>query len=243
MKKFAFYFLTVLIVVFARLPEAQSQNFGHETWTALLQKHVSSTGNVDYAGIKANTAQLDTYLQKLSKGIPPTASKAEKKAFWINAYNAFTVKLILDNYPVKSIRDLKDGKPWSYKFIQIAGQMYSLDNVEHDILRKKFFDARLHFVLVCAAKSCPKLLNEAYISSKLNAQLDAQAKSFINHPKKNQLSAGNIQLSMLFDWYKEDFLKTKDIRSIQAYLNQYSQLKINADALVKYLHYDWSLNE
>jgi predicted RND superfamily exporter protein len=153
------------------------------------------------------------------------------------------VKLILYNYPVKSIKDIKGGKPWDYKFIKIGGQTYSLNNIEHDILRKDFFDSRLHFVLVCAAKSCPKLLDKAYIPQNLNAEMTNQANSFINNSAKNKISAGSAQISELFNWYKDDFLKVSGVNSIQDYLNKYSTTKVKSTTPIKYMTYDWSLND
>ncbi len=234
---------TLLVLMFLGIASClKAQNPSHDTWNTLLTKYVSASGVVNYAGIKNERTQLDTYLTSLSKGIAANASKNEKMAFWINAYNAFTVKLIIDNYPTQSIKNLKGGKPWDTKFISIAGNSYSLNDIEHNILRKEYFDARLHFVLVCAAKSCPKLLNKAYTAQNLSAEMDNQARIFINDTSKNKITAEKAQISELFNWYKDDFLKTADVKNIQDYINKYSTTKVNSKTPISYLTYDWSLN-
>lgn len=210
----------------------------HEAWDALLKKHVSATGKVNYKGFKADKSKLEDYLKTLSSNAPEESwSKAEEMAFWINAYNAFTIKLIVDNYPLSSINKLHGGKPWDQKWIKIGGKTYSLNNIENDILRPKFKDARIHFAVNCAAKSCPPLLNAAWTASNLNSNLDAQAKKFINNSAFNKLSEKKVEVSKIFDWYKEDF------GDLPAFLNKYASTKVGAKAKVVFLEYDWSLNE
>lgn len=210
----------------------------HDLWNDLLKKHVSADGKVDYPGFKKDIAALDSYLGGLTRHpVQDDWSRNEKMAYWINAYNAFTIKMIVNNYPVSSITNLHDGKPWDLKWITLEKNNYSLNNIENDILRPKFNDARIHFAVNCAAKSCPPLLNRAYLADKLDAQLEQQAKAFINNPKYNKISASEVQISRIFDWYSKDF------GNIISYLNKYSNTKINPDATVKYLEYDWALNE
>lgn len=220
--------------------KVQPTAVSHQIWDGLLKKYVSSSGKVNYSGIKAEKAKLQTYLDVLSKGISSSAPRNEAMAFWINAYNAFTVKLIIDNYPVSSIKKLKGGKPWDSKFIKIGGQSYSLNQIEHEILRKKYFDPRLHFVLVCAAKSCPKLLNKAFTPANVFVEMDKQARYFINNTSKNKISASSVQVSQLFNWYKGDFTKKG---SLIAYINKYANTKANTNAKVSYQTYDWALND
>lgn len=235
----AFRLCTVLFVMvfctfnalFATLPS-------HETWDALLKKHVSTTGQVNYKGIKAEKSKLEDYLKTLSTNAPEESwSKAEQMAFWINAYNAFTIKLIVDNYPTSSITKLHAGKPWDQKWIKIGSKTYSLNNIENDILRPQFKDARIHFAVNCAAKSCPPLLNAAWTAANLNSNLDAQAKKFINNPAFNKLSEKKAEISKIFEWYAADFGKLID------FLNKYATTKVSAKAKVSYLEYDWGLNE
>lgn len=210
----------------------------HDLWNDLLKKHVSADGKVDYLGFKKDMAALESYLGGLTRNpVQDDWSRNEKMAYWINAYNAFTVKLILDNYPISSITKLDNGKTWDVKRITLGKNTYSLNNLENDILRPKFNDARIHFAVNCAAKSCPPLLNRAFMADKLDVQLEQQAKAFINNPKYNKISANEVQISKIFEWYAQDF------GNIIEYLNKYSTTKINPNATVKYLEYDWALNE
>lgn len=207
-------------------------------WGQLLQKYVSATGKVNYKGMKAEKADLDAYLKYLENNpIQDNWSKAKKMAWWINAYNAFTVKMIVDNYPVSSITKLHGGKPWDVKWIKLNGRTYTLNNIENDILRPEFKDARIHFAVNCAAQSCPPILNEAWTESNLEQMLEKQAKAFINNPKFNTIKNNEIEISRIFEWYAVDFGNIVD------YLNRYSNTKISKNAKVKYKEYDWNLNE
>jgi hypothetical protein len=215
-----------------------SQKSTHQKWNELLQKNVSVNGNVDYKSFKSQEATLDVYLNELSKQIPQKNwSKNATLAYWINVYNAYTVKLILSNYPTKSIKDIAD--PWSKKFFTLANKKYSLEEVEHEILRK-MNEPRIHFAINCASYSCPNLLNESYTESKLETQLDNVTKSFINDSSKNNITAKEIKISEIFNWFASDF-KTKKTGIID-FLNNYSTVKINKKANIKYLEYNWNLN-
>lgn len=220
----------------------------HEKWTALLQKYVSGTGQVNYKGFKADAAKLDEYLAILSKQQPgKNWTKSEELAFWINAYNAFTVKLIVDNYPLKSIKDLNPGisvifvnTVWDKNFFSIGGKKMSLNDIEHGKLRK-MNEPRMHFTIVCASKSCPKLSNTAYEAAILDKQLTQAAKDFLADPSKNIVKASNPKLSKIFDWFSGDF-KVND-RSKIDFINQFTTVKINQNADISYLDYNWNLNE
>lgn len=210
----------------------------HSDWTQLLQKHVNAKGNVDYSGFKRDKAALEAYLDKLaSNPVENTWSRNEKLAYWINVYNAYTIKLIVDNYPVKSITNLKGGKPWDVKWIQLGNQTYSLNQVENEIIRPRFKEPRIHFAVNCAAESCPPLLNKAWTADKLESYFEQQTKAFINNSNYNEISANRVQVSKIFDWYGEDF------PNLIEFLNRYSNTKIKANAKVSFLEYDWSLNE
>lgn len=238
--------LTLILLIGISIPSISQEYLKHDQWTSLLQTYVSPTGNVDYKGIKEHEAELDAYLEVLSKNHPTSEwDKNDQLAFWINAYNAFTVKLIVKNYPVVSIKDLggsiyKVNTPWDEKFIHIGEETYDLNNIEHGIIRKEFNDPRIHFAVNCASISCPPLRNEAYVGSKLNAQLDDQAKRFINDPTKNKITKGKAQLSKIFTWFKGDF--TASGLSIAEFINQYSEVKMTKKTKVTYFDYDWNLN-
>jgi hypothetical protein len=224
-----------------------SNPVSHDIWNGLLQKNVDANGHVNYKGFKSEEAQLEKYLNILRAAHPNTDkwSKDERLAYWINAYNAFTVELIIKNYPCKSIKDLggaiyKVNTPWDIKFITIQGITYDLNNIEHDIIRKEFNEPRIHFAVNCASVSCPNLRNEAFVASRLNEQLDDQARKFINDKSKNNISANSAQLSKLFTWFKGDFTKEG---TVVAFINKYGTVKLSEKAKIDYLEYNWNLNE
>ncbi len=230
-------------------PSFEAQSVGHEIWNDLLADHVSDDGWVDYKGFKRDTIALQKYLDLLSRN-PPNATmwtKEEQLAYWINVYNAFTVKLIVDNYPLKSITELHP-KPyfpmintvWHREFFKIGESPTNLDAIEHKILRKKFDEPRIHFAIVCASYSCPKLRNEAFVGEKIEAQLTGQAISFINDSKRNIIHKDKVALSKIFKWFKGDFTKNG---SLVSFLNKYSKVEIDENASVSHMKYDWSLNE
>jgi hypothetical protein len=222
---------------------------GHLSWDRLLKRYVNERGMVDYQGMKRDQPRLKQYLDLLSHN-PPAAdwSTTEQMAYWINAYNAFTVQLILDHYPVKSTKDIGSAvqipyvnTPWKEKFFSIGGKKMSLDNIEHGTLRRQFSDPRIHFALVSATRSSPRLRNEAFTPARLAKQLDEQGVDFLNDPTKNAIAPTRASLSKLFDWYKSDFTKNK--RSVVYWVNRYSQMKVADDIPISYLDYNWQLNE
>jgi len=181
MKQLLTYVLTLCLWTIS------AQKIDHSEWTKILQLHVSESGKVNYRAFKNNRESLKNYLDNLANHAPnKNWSNAETKAYWINAYNAYTIQLILDNYPLKSIKDLND--PWGQTFFKINGKMMSLNTIEHKILRP-MDDPRIHFAIVCASESCPKLLNYAYAAETLNIQLDQAARDFINDASKNSITA------------------------------------------------------
>lgn len=203
-----------------------------------LKKYVSVSGDVDYKSIKANKKELDVIIKSFSAvSVLPTWNNNEQLAFWINAYNVFTIQLISDNYPVKSIQNLDGGKPWDVKRIKIGGKSYSLNNIENDIIRPQFKDARIHFAVNCGAKSCPPLLNGAFFGKSLDTQLDVVTKKFINNTKYQTITASKLTLSKIFDWYAVDF------GDINTFINKYTTTKINKNAPIVFKEYDWALNE
>lgn len=210
----------------------------HSVFDALLRAHVDSEGKVDYRAIKGKIAVLDGYLGYLSQNVPKVStSKNESLAFWINAYNANTIKLIVDNYPTKSIMDLYSGKAFDNKWINIGGEKLSLNDIENNKIRSKYNEPRIHFAVNCAAKSCPPILNKAWTAASVQSNLDNRTRAFINDSTFNKLSSNTIEISKIFEWYASDFPK-----SIVSFLNQYSNTKIDSNAKVSYIEYDWALN-
>ena len=246
-----FFILVITSLAFSacsvKTYKSDSKPITHELWNKLTQTHVSESGQVNYKGFIKDSVILNQYLDLLSQHHPNKKNwtKDEQLAYWINAYNAFTVKLIVDNYPTKSIKDIKNGIPfvstvWDIKFIKIEGATYDLNNIEHGIVRKQFDEPRIHTALNCASISCPKLRNEAFTAERLDAQLENQMKYFVNNSVKNKITADNLQLSKLLKWYKGDFTKKE---SLIEFLNKYSEVKIDKDAKISHLDYDWNLNE
>ena len=220
----------------APAPAPLGQGPDHGRWDELLRQYVSDGGRVDYSGLKENEKSLDEYLTLLSRAVPDDGwSRPAALAYWINAYNAHTVKLILINYPLQSIRDLPD--PWKTEWFELAGKTYSLDNIEHDIVRPGFNEPRIHFALVCAASSCPPLANRAFTPANLERLLEERARSFINDERFNVTQEAVVRVSPLFDWYGEDF------GDVTAYLNRYLSTDIPPGKELSFLEYDWSLND
>jgi len=219
---------------------------GHAKWTTLLQQFVNEKGQVDYSGFVNSKALLQVYLDELIKNKPTgNWSKNAQIAYWINLYNAFTIKLVTDNYPVESIKDIKKGLPfinsvWDIKLIDFGNEKIDLNHVEHSILRKHFEEPRIHFAINCASFSCPRLLNEAYTAEKLEQQLALMTKDFLGDTEKNKITVNEIKLSKIFNWFKGDFTKNG---SLIDFLNKYAPAAISESAKVSYLDYDWSLNE
>ena len=234
MKKILLLLITVL--TFNQI-NAQTSVFND-----LLQKHVSKDGVVDYKLFKNDVAKLDRFISYLETTSPDNSwSENKQKAFWINAYNAYTIKIILENYPLKSIMDIKkDSKTaWKIPFAKVGGKTYTLDHIEHEILRKTLFDARIHVGVNCASGSCPKLGNVAFTEENVDTSLEKLMKEFVNDSTRNKITNKKIQISSIFDWFKEDFRKEG---SVIDYLNKYSDTEIKKNTRTSYLKYDWTLN-
>ncbi len=228
---FTFYFNTSII-------NGQVNKTIHSSWNSLLKTHVDHKGNVDYKGFLNDKKALANYIKELGENpLKENATKNEKLAYYINLYNAATVKLIIDNYPIKSIK--KIDKPWDKEWIKVGDKTMSLGDIEHKILRK-MQEPRIHFAINCASYSCPMLKNEAFIASKINTQLEQATKDFINDPKRNKISASEVQVSQIFKWFKKDFT-TKG--SIVDFINNYTSVSLSKKTTLKYLDYNWSLNE
>ncbi len=247
--------LVSFIIVFAACsPKNQSvksnaKAISHELWDTLLQKHVSTDGKVNYKGFLQDSTSLNQYLAVLEQHHPNDKNwtKMQQQAYWMNAYNAFTVALILKNYPLKSIKDITRGpsipfinSPWNLNFIEIEGHKYDLNDLEHNILRPQFNDPRIHFGINCASISCPNLHDKAFEASNLDKTLDSLSRAFLSDTSKNILTNKAVQLSSIFKWFSGDFTKEGTIID---FLNRYTAIKISNDATIDYLPYNWQLNE
>ena len=225
------------------------QGVSHESFDDLLQTYVNEQGMVNYIGLQKERAKLKLYLSMLENNAPQEHwTRNQKLTYWINAYNAYTLELILRYYPVKSIKDIGSiikiplvSTAWDIKFINIGGKEYDLNDLEHKIIRKEFDEPRIHFALVCAAVSCPKLQDRAYMPDKLNEQLTKAGKEFIANPERNEFKSTKlIRLSKLFNWYRDDF---NNDGSLIEYINQYTDIQLDKNARIDWMDYDWSLNE
>ena len=253
------------------LPGARAQAFDHThaAWTALLRKHVQplrggQASQVRYAGMAADRAALKAYLESLSAvGESSFAAfgRAQQMAFLINAYNAFTVELILTRWPkLESIKDLGSllQSPWKPKWVPLLGGKVSLDDIEHAMLRQRgrYDDPRVHFAVNCASIGCPALREEAFDAARLDAQLDEQALRFMSDRTRNRydVAAGRLQVSKIFDWFGEDFrLGHRGIASLPAFAARYAEALADAPAEreriraggvdIAYTDYDWALND
>ena len=227
-----------LVLFFLTSNSLISQKNIHDMWNSELKKYVDTEGNVNYRVWKKDSKLLETYLANLENNPPIEQwTKNDSLAYFINAYNAITVKLILDNYPLRSIKDLII--PWWLKRFKLRDEKVTLNFIEHKILRK-MNEPRIHFAINCASKSCPKLQNEAYYSHKLENQLDNVTSEFINDQTKNKINKNNLMLSKIFSWFKDDFGNKIQLMN---FVNKYSNIKFLENARIEYLNYDWNLNE
>jgi hypothetical protein len=236
-------------------PVIGSFDHEHAAWTSILSRFVKD-GDVDYAGLKAGAqADLGRYLSSLgsvSRADYQGWNREQKLAFWINAYNAATVNLILDNYPISSIRKIGLLPGAAFRLPVLTVPAYreselSLNDIENKILRAEFHEPRIHFAIVCASKSCPKLQSEAYRAAVLDVQLEKAAREFARDPSKNRYEASSqvLQLSSIFKWFHEDFDAAAG--SLPAYFARVAEPATanaleNAKVKVEFLDYDWTLN-
>lgn len=215
----------------------------HSIFNDLLKKYVSASGNVDYNGLKSEERVLDSYLSELKDNGPKGDwSENAKKAYYINAYNAYTLKFVVLKYPIKSVKNLSfSGKDvWNFRAVFLGNNTYTLKYLEDEILRK-MRDARIHFAINCASISCPKLWNSAFTEKNVDTQLTTLTKAFINDKSHNLITEKKVKLSKIFEWYADDFIF--ESKSVIAYINKFSNTPINSDAKIEYLEYNWGLNQ
>ena len=215
-----------------------ADEFDHQTWDLLLDKHVSDLGQVDYQGFLKDMEALEGYIESLSRATESINElpKTEQLAFWINAYNACTVKLICDHLPLTSIKDIS--RPWKQTVMKNNNHSWTLNDIEHDILRK-LGEPRIHFAINCASKSCPVLSNEAYRAKDLEEQLRRSTSVFLMDQSKNRYTSKRLYLSRIFLWFKRDFGNTQDLFK---FIMANTDMSIDEDPSISFLPYDWSLN-
>ena len=239
---------SVVMLLWAGLLPAEAGSFDHGAWSGILARHVKE-GRVDYEALLRDRGSLDEYLERVAEADLSGCAEAERKAFWINVYNARMVATVLDRWPLESVLDVGRvlGVPTLKAFREkhrLARSLRSLDDVEHGILRKSYRDARVHAALVCASASCPALAPEAYLAEALDAQLDRAMDGFLRDPTRNRIFEDPPRLSKIFDWYAKDF--KAEGGSVWGYvlgrLAPEERARVPGSANPEYLDYDWSLN-
>ena len=258
-----------LVVLFFMLQAfiVQAATFNHSDWDMLLKKHVvavsgSQATRINYAGVAANSVQFEKYLTELSsvKRVEfDSWTKHQQLAFLINAYNAWTVELVLSAYPdIESIKDIGSvfSSPWSKEFFSLLDETRSLDNVEHDLIRGsgRYNEPRIHFAVNCASIGCPALRAEAYVAERLDTQLEDATRRFLSNRNQNRFEDDTLKVSSIFKWYRKDFKQgwrgLKTLNDFFAYYHQ--ELKLNQNHIdrlksesidIEFLSYDWKLNK
>jgi len=240
-----YLYFVVGITVSASL-SSSTVSIASDMYANLLCERVKN-GMVDYEAFKKNEALLDKYLKILEETDIDKLSWNDQFAFYINAYNAWTIKLILSAYPgIQSIKELGSlfRTPWKRKIARIGGEIMTLDTIEHEILRPRFKDPRVHFAVNCASRSCPPLRWEPYRGDILDRQLTEMTEAFINDPHHNRLQNSTLYVSSIFKWYSEDFNEDV-IGFFMKYARGDLEVRLKkqaAEIKIRYLDYDWSLN-
>jgi hypothetical protein len=248
-----------LATVFGRHAAGATTTVDHAAFGRLLAAYVrrgdDGVTRVDYARFKAEGhADLKTYIAALAATDPATLARAEQFAFWANLYNAKTLDIVLDRYPVRSIKDISlgggllaavTGGPWKAKVVTVAGTELSLDDIEHGILRPVFKDPRVHYAVNCASVGCPNIGTEPFAGLALDTQLDAAARAFVNHPRGAAVDDGGLVVSSIYSWFKADFGGTDDgvIAHLKRYADKPLAARLKAVSEIADYRYDWSLND
>ncbi|MXN66383.1 DUF547 domain-containing protein [Stappia sp. GBMRC 2046] len=228
---------------------------GDRVWTSLLRQYVVSSrdgiNRVRYAAFKRESyGELAAYLMELQRVKVSSLGRADQFAFWVNLYNAETVRVVLEHYPVRTIRDIDLGGglfangPWKKKLLTVEGRELSLDDIEHEILRKDFGDKRVHYAVNCASLGCPNLQLEAFTGARLDAMLDAGAADYINHPRGVNVVDGRVTASKIYNWFSEDFGGNSDlIGHWRDYARPELAGKLDEARRISDYVYDWGLND
>lgn len=240
--------MRILLFLMVVIMTSSVQAAEHQTWDTFLGNHVKN-GLVDYKAAAVDDGLLRKYLDQLGTTDFQKLSGSDRLAYLINAYNAYTVALVIDNSEgkelVASIKDIGGffSSPWKKEIARLGGSLYTLDEIEHKLIRSHFSDPRVHFALNCASISCPPLASFAYEGSMLNEQLDSQTRNFINSAENTYLKGTTLHISKIFDWYEDDFTS-----GVLPFIKGYAQgelakqLSTKKEPSLSYMSYDWSLN-
>ena len=224
-------------------------SFSHDLFNQVLQEHVDKAGRVNYTKLKANPEKLEKYLDLLAVANPTELSYNAQLAFWVNAYNALVIKGVIDHYPTTSVRKVKWFGGFFYRLkFQVAGKTYTLNQIEHGIIRTEFVDPRIHFVLVCASTSCPPIENSAFSAEDIEERLETATFNFVQNPEQVRIDRvkRRVYLSKIFKWYDEDFREGYD--GVADFLTDYlpsedADFVLAENVKFHYLDYDWTLND
>ncbi len=252
------------VLLWAAPARAQAQEYSHAAWDRLLKKYVNEEGRVDYEAVRGQRADLDIYIRQIAERSPVShpkefSSRDSQLAYWINAYNALVIHAVVDEWPVKSVRDLGKlyGFFWRKKFTA-GGRKYTLNGIEGEFLRKQLAEPRIHFAIVCAAVSCPRLQREAYTAENTERLLEEATRFYLNEPRNLKVEAGanRVTLPRILTWYKEDFeayLKNKRapttghvlVDYVKVYANEANRRALESlrKPHVDDFEYDWTIND
>lgn len=245
--------------IVAKHAPGSTQIIDHSVWDGLLKTYVKAESDglnrIDYAGFKSGGhAKLKAYIAGLQTVDPTTLDRPEQFALLANLYNAKTIDIVLDRYPVKSIKDISlgggviasiKGGPWKANVLKLAGTPLSLDDIEHGILRPVFKDPRVHYAVNCASVGCPNLMAEALTGTKLEAQLEAGARAYVNHPRGVSVTKDGLVVSSIYHWFEEDFGGSDAgvLKHLQRYAAPDLSAKLKSARDVSGHRYDWTLND
>lgn len=232
--------------------DQSTKTINHDSWNRLLGRYVVESADginrFAYQSAKNEDGQLlSQYISRLADTQISRYNRDQQRAFWINLYNALTIQVVLDNYPLDSIRDISSGffssGPWSLELIKIEGEALTLDDIEHRILRPIWQDSRIHYAVNCASLGCPNLQQQAFTADNTEALLNQAATEFINHPRAVAINNNELKVSSIYDWFEEDF---GDESGVIAHIKQFADDQL-ANRLkdineIDDYHYDWRLN-
>ncbi|MFN7922547.1 MAG: DUF547 domain-containing protein [Bryobacteraceae bacterium] len=229
----------------------QAGGFDHSGWDALVKRWVNQIGEVDYGGLAKDRTGLDAYVQRLEQVSPDNnkadfPSRAHELAYWINAYNALVMKGVVSAYPIKSVRDVGGGLTFFRRRDYVLGGVrMSLQHLENEIIRKRYKEPRIHFAIVCASISCPRLAAEAYTGEKLEAQLERAARQSLREQRMLAVDekANLVSLTSLLNWYKLDFGDVMAFLRSRASESERKKLEALKNPKIRYYDYDWSIND
>ncbi|MEL6373094.1 MAG: DUF547 domain-containing protein [Pseudomonadota bacterium] len=248
-----------LVKLFSKASQTPNESVDHSAWDKLLKTYISDgrdgLNDVDYKAWKAGGHKaLKAYIQSLEKIDVTTLTKNQQFAFWANLYNAKTIDVVLEKYPVKSIKNVSlggslfatfTGGPWKAKIMKVNGVKLSLDDIEHGIMRKIFKDPRVHYAVNCASVGCPNLAKDAFTGAKLNAQLDNGAAAYVNSPRGIAVKNGRVVASSIYKWFQVDFGGSEAgvLNHARKYAKPDLKAKLKGKSDIYDYEYDWSLND